>query len=95
MMIPQYLHIDICNYLPINKGDFMNATKEHCLACGVPAHLAASAEAAGISWLSLLLLAAKYGPIVWTIISTDLAAGKSWPQIVQDLLAVVGLKVPA
>ena len=66
-----------------------DCTRAHAIACGVPEELGDSIQAAGFSWLQILMLLAKYGPSVWTTIQTDVAAGKTLQQIITDLLAVI------
>lgn len=68
----------------------MSVTKEHLLSVGMPSELADQAEAAGIPWLTILLYVAKYGPVIFALIQKDLAAGKTWLQILADLATLGG-----
>ncbi len=70
-------------------------TRAHLLARGCPPEMADGLKSAGFSWLELVLLAEKVGPEIWNTIAADRAAGKSWWQIVKDLVGLMPLTPPA
>ena len=50
---------------------------------------AAVTPGAAVSWLAVVELLLQYGAVAWPIISADLAAGKTFGEILEDLAAAV------